>query len=156
MKRRTFLKNTAAGFSELANWPIKTSDWEDALAAAGTPTRDVTSEDDYHTPDWLRYARTIYFEGYAPPIWPHIRNFDAKRLVDIVLDLGGDTLRFQPIGYRAYYPSKVYPVHLELEGRDLIDEVSQECRRAGVHLYCYCVYCNEMDTALIGHPKYAD
>jgi hypothetical protein len=29
--------------------------------------------------------------------------------VQCVLDAGGDTLRYQPIGYWAYYPSKVFP-----------------------------------------------
>jgi hypothetical protein len=155
MKRRTFLKNAAAGFGTLANRPLKASGMNAAVAAAKIPDVGVLSESDYHAPDWLRYARTVYFEGYAPPIWPHIRNFDPKRLVEIVLELGGDTFRFQPIGYRAYYPSEVYPVHPELDGRDLINEVSRECRRAGVHLYCYCVYCNEVDATVINDPRYA-
>jgi putative glycosyl hydrolase-like family 6 (GHL6) protein len=113
-------------------------------------------QDHYHPPDWLRYARAIYFEGYAPPVFPHVRDFDAKRIVELSLELGGDTLRFQPIGYRATYPSKVFPTYPELGNRDLIDEVSMECRRAGMHLYCYCVLANGMDTKLIDDPRYAD
>ena len=48
------------------------------------------------------------FDGYSPPIYPHIDEFDAARLLQIVLDLGGTLLRYQPIGYFAYYPSKVF------------------------------------------------
>ncbi|MGH9325219.1 MAG: beta-galactosidase trimerization domain-containing protein [Terriglobia bacterium] len=155
MKRRMFLKSTAGGLSVFAGWPGKTSAEEPELTILESPRAGNIPEDGYTPPDWLRYASTIYFEGYAPPIWPHIREFDAKRLVEIVLELGGDTLRFQPLGHVAYYPSKVYPVHPELEGRDLINEVSRECRRAGVHLYCYCVYCNEVDISVLNDPRCA-
>ncbi len=67
-------------------------------------------------------------------------------------------MRFQPIGYRAYYPSKAFPVHEELGGRDLINEVSRECRKAGVHLYCYTGYgAPMMDVDLMREqPQFAD
>lgn len=138
----------------MAERPLTASWMETTSRARETPEGHAVPEDNYRAPEWLRYARAVYFEGYGPPIYPHIRDFDAKRLVGIVLELGGDTLRFQPIGYRAYYPSRVYPVHPELGNRDLLDEVSRECRRAGVRQYCYCVYCNYMDATLIGDPKY--
>jgi hypothetical protein len=112
--------------------------------------------DGYQPPDWLRYVRAVYFEGYDYPLYPHI-NFDAKQLVDAVVRLGGDTLRFQPIGWRAYYPSKAYPVHQELGGRDLINEVSRECRNAGLHLYCYTGYgVPMMEVELAQQPQFAD
>jgi hypothetical protein len=104
---------------------------------AAPPAAGEIGPDGYHAPDWLRYARTVYFDGYTDPLYPHIRNFDARRVVDVVLELGGDTLRFQPIGYRAYYASKVFPVHPELGGRDLIAEIAPECRKSGIHMYCY-------------------
>src|SRR5882672_9327465 len=85
--------------------------------------------DDYRAPEWLRYARAIFFEGYAAPVYPEVKNFDARRLVEISKELGGDTLRFQPVGYRATYPSKVFPTFPAMGSRDLIDEVSRECRR---------------------------
>src|SRR5207247_1482548 len=124
MERRAFLSRTVAGLSALAEWPLTGSGIEAASTAVDAPEDHAMPEEDYHVPDWLRYARVVYFEGYGPPIYPHIRDFDAKRLVGIVSELGADTLRFQPIGYRAYYPSKVFPVHPELGNRDLIDEVS--------------------------------
>jgi len=111
--------------------------------------------DGYQAPDWLRYSRTIYFDGYSPPLLPHMKDFDAGRLVATVTELGGDTLRFQPIGHYAYYPSKAYVPHAELGGRDLIDEVSRECRRLGIHHYSYCVYCNTMPLELIDNPIFA-
>ncbi len=137
MRRRIFLQRTAAGLSVLTGWPPAGSGRAPVLAGAQPPAgRDIVP-DDYHAPDWLRYARAVYFEGYSAPLYPHIKGFDAKQLVDIVVELGADTLRFQPIGFRAYYPSKAFPVHPELGNRDLIDEVARECRKAGVHLYCY-------------------
>jgi hypothetical protein len=103
-----------------------------------TPGQATPPADSYHPPEWLRYVRAIYFEGYAPPMSPHVKDFDAKRIVAAAQELGGDTLRFQSMGHRlAVFPSKVYPSYPELNGRDLIDEVSRECRRVGMHLYCY-------------------
>ena len=111
--------------------------------------------DDYRAPPWLQCARAIFFEGYAPPVYPEVRNFDARRLVEVSQELGGDTLRFQPVGYRATYPSKVFPTFPELGSRDLIDEVSRECRRVGLHLYCYCIMAGGLDATVIHDPRYA-
>lgn len=154
MDRRKFLKRTTGGLGVWAGWPLHES-VKPAVSNVEPPESQALPAGNYQAPDWLRYARVIYFEGYGPPIYPHIRDFDAKRLLKIVLELGGDTLRFQPLGHRAYYPSKIYPVHPELGSRDLIEEVSRECRRAGVHHYCYCPYCNLMDATLIDDPSYA-
>jgi hypothetical protein len=111
--------------------------------------------DDYQAPEWLRYTRAIFFEGYAAPVYPAVKNFDARRLVEISKELGGDTLRFQPVGYRALYPSKVFPTFPEMGGRDLMDEVSRECRRVGMHLYSYCMLAGGLDADVIEDPRYA-
>lgn len=116
------------------------------------------STDPFRAPDWLRYARTVCFDGYSPPVYPNIKHFDAGQLVKIALDLGADTLRFQPIGYWAYYPSQVFRVHPDLGARDLMAEVAAEARRAGLHIYCYCPYAHpHMELGWTeDHPEYAD
>ena len=161
MHRRRFLQaSTAAGIGTWASMrsvhgQVLAQNLSQAAAAgdAGFPG------DDYRAPDWLRYSRGVLFDGYSPPAYPHVKDFDARRLVQTVVDVGGDFLRSQPIGYWAYYPSRVFPVHEELGGRDLIDEVSKECRRAGIHHYCYTGY----GVAIMltpeyvkQHPQYAD
>jgi|GEM_PF-3126410 len=113
------------------------------MANLATPARAEAPkyiEENYTPPDWLRYARTIFFDGYSPPVYPNISRFDARQLVEKVLELGGDTLRFQPMSYWALWPSQGFPQDPGLGGRDLIEEVSRECRRQGVHLYCYTGY----------------
>jgi hypothetical protein len=117
----------------------------DPLSATPEATASVAPADDfagdgYKPPEWLHYTQAVYFDGYSPPVYPHLKDFDARRLVEVVKELGGNLLRFQPIGYRAYYPSQAFPLHDELGHRDLIDEVSRECRRAGIYLYCYANY----------------
>jgi len=99
-----------------------------------------------------------YFDGYGPPIYPRVADFDAKRLVDVVLELGGNLLRFQPIGYWAYYPSKAFRVNPDLGGRDLIHEVSQECQKQGIHCYCYTGYGHpHMEVGWVDqHPEFAE
>jgi hypothetical protein len=158
MKRRRFLQKTAEGLTALAGWPAVSSGSEPIVTGAESGASQDIVPDDYHAPDWLRYARVVYFDGYAPPLYPHIKGFDAKRLVDAVVELGGDTLRFQPVGFRAYYPSKAFPVHPELGNRDLIEEVARECRKSGVHLYCYTVFgVGMMDLELARRqPQFAD
>lgn len=116
------------------------------------------SSDGYRPPGWLRNSLPICFDGSSPPIYPHMRDFDAQRLVKGVLELGADLLRFEPVVRWAYYPTKAYPMHPELGSRDLVEEVSRECRKAGIHVYCYCKYGNPfMKVGWVdNHPEYAD
>jgi Hypothetical glycosyl hydrolase 6/Beta-galactosidase trimerisation domain len=153
VKRREFLQR-AGGVLALAESFSALAGAETTSPTVGTLTSQGPPPDNYQAPDWLRYARAIYFEGYAPPVFPHVRDFDAKRIVELAQELGGDTLRFQPIGYRAAYPSKVFPTYSELGSRDLMNEVSRECRRVGMHLYCYCVFSNEMESSLAEDPRF--
>ncbi len=140
MKRRTFLQSTAGGFGVWAAQRAGVLNASPIAAASNTQPQANLAFDAYKPPEWLHYTQAVYFDGYSPPLYPHMKGFDARRLVEVVTDLGGNLLRFQPIGYRAYYPSKDFPLHDELGSRDLIEEVSRECRRAGVYLYCYANY----------------
>jgi hypothetical protein len=111
--------------------------------------------DGFHSPEWLRYSRTACFDGYSPPLYPDVNDFDAQKIIDLALEIGADTLRFQPVGYWAYYPSQIFPVDPELGGRDLINEVSVLCRKSGLHLYCYTGYGHPFlpEGYLLDHPE---
>ena len=157
MDRRAFLRRTTAGVAGLSALPLVPAGGKGSPPDQNLP-EGQPANDGYQVPAWLRYSRTIYFDGKTPPIFPHLRDFDAERLVRVVTHLGGDTLRFEPVSNWAYYPSKVFPVCPELGNRDLIDEVARECRKAGVHLYCYSKFGNP--SMAVGwadsHPEYAD
>lgn len=140
MRRRTFLRTTAFGIGSLAGLRLTAARLESEPNETITASSDPIPEDGFELPPWLPYAQAVYFDGYGPPVSPHMKAFDARKLLDIVVSLGGNCLRFQPIGHWAYYPSKVFAVHPELGNRDLIDEVSRECRKAGVHQFCYTGY----------------
>ena len=140
MKRRTFLRGTAGGFGAWAGWRGSLLNARPHATMPALQAATDLASDGYRAPEWLHYTQAVYFDGYSPPLYPHMKDFDARRLVEVVKELGGNLLRFQPIGYRAYYPSQAFPLHDELGSRDLIDEVSRECRRAGVYLYCYANY----------------
>jgi hypothetical protein len=156
MDRRLFLK-TSAAIAAASALPTLSSAAMASVAERSLP-EGHPANDGYQPPTWLRYSRTIYFDGITPPVYPRLMDFDAERLVKVVLQLGGDTLRFQPIGNWALYPSKVFPLSPDLHGRDLIDEVSHQCRKLGVHLYCYSKFMNP--TMEVGwadsHPEYSD
>jgi Hypothetical glycosyl hydrolase 6/Beta-galactosidase trimerisation domain len=156
MDRRAFLETSAliAASSALPTLPRAAfASITDGALPEGQPAKDG-----YEPPSWLRYSKTIYFEGYTQPVYPVLRDFDAERLVKTAVRLGGDTLRFQAVGDWAFYPSKVFPPCPDLSGRDLVDEVSRECRKAGLHLYCYCIFdSTAMEVGYFErHPEYAD
>src|SRR5579863_9837994 len=159
MKRRTFLQGTAGGLGAWAGWREGLGNAQ-PVAFPLTPEIPADLADDgFHPPEWLHYTQAVYFDGYSPPLYPHMKDFDARRLVEVVKELGGNLLRFQPIGYRAYYPSQAFPLHDELGSRDLMEEVSRECRRAGLHLYCYANYGMALmlePEFLKAHPQFND
>jgi len=157
MERRKFLQSTG-GLAALAVTPATEPSPSAGVSAGYAADQGDFPTDSYQMPDWLHYARTVYFDGYSPPVYPHPKDFDAKRLLQTVVEIGGNLLRFQPIGYWAYYPSKAFRVHPELGGRDLIDEVAREARRVGVHFFGYTGYGHpHMELGWIGrHPEYAD
>jgi hypothetical protein len=157
MNRRSFLKKTSESVALIGGFDNLSSVTGAATETSSAETPDNQDVENYEAPSWLRYARTVYFDGYGPPVFPRLKDFDAKRLAQITVELGGNMLRSQPIGYWAYYPSKVFPVCPELEGRDLIDEVTQACQALGIHHYCYCPY-GHMWRAVSWvkqHPKFA-
>jgi len=129
-----------------------------AISKTQVANPDIYAPDGYEVPDWLRNARNVYFDGFSPPVYPHMKDFDAKRLVDSVVAVGADTLWFSSIGCWACYPSNVLPRHPELGDRDLIEEVARECRRASIHLYDYTGYGHFFwDVGFLDrHPEYAD
>ncbi|MGH9395478.1 MAG: beta-galactosidase trimerization domain-containing protein, partial [Terriglobia bacterium] len=159
MERRTFLKGTVGGLGALAALRAGMEGIKVGATPASKGDQEDLADDNYQAPSWLHYSQAVYFDGYSPPVYPHMKDFDARRLLETVVELGGNLLRFQPIGYFAYYPSKAFPVHEELGSRDLIDEVSRECRRLGVRQYCYTGYgAPIMLTAdyVKKHPRFAD
>ena len=159
MKRRTFLQGTAGGLGAWAGWRGEFAGARPHAAYSVSPPSAELAGDGYAVPEWLQYAQAIYFDGYSPPVYPHMKDFDARRLVEVVGELGGNLLRFQPIGYRAYYPSQAFPLHDELGSRDLIDEVSHECRRAGIKMYSYANYGVALmlePEFLRAHPRFND
>ena len=91
MERRAFLKNTVAGVSVFAGLKTVDATGEPAVEIAATTKDLIVPADGYEAPGWLRYARAIYFEGFTPPLYPHLDEFDAERLVKVVQELGGDT-----------------------------------------------------------------
>jgi hypothetical protein len=159
MKRRNFLENALGAFGALAGIPEWLSAFEPAGEQDSATENSGIPPDHYELPEWIHYARTVYFDGYTPPLYPHVNQFDARRLVKAVTDIGGNLLRFQPIGYRAYYPSNVFPIDAELGGRDLINEMSRECRSAGLRFYCYTGYGAPImlgSDYVKAQPQYAD
>ena len=67
----------------------------------------------------LKQLRTFLYDAYWPPFAPELA-FDAKRGAELCRAAGADSVRFGSIGKYAFYPSKIYPQHPDLNGRDLL------------------------------------
>ena len=70
----------------------------------------------------LKKLRTFLYDAYWPPFAPELA-FDAKRGAALCRAAGADSVRFGSIGKYAFYPSKIYPQHPDLNGRDLLQEM---------------------------------
>ena len=70
----------------------------------------------------LKKLRTFLYDAYWPPFAPEL-SFDAKRGAELCRAANADSVRFGSIGKYAFYPSKVYPQHPDLNGRDLLQEM---------------------------------
>jgi len=156
MDRRIFLKGGITALGASYAFP-SILQGEVLSSAESVPPELRVPDDGYQAPDWLRSARAVNFEGYSPPTYPKMKDFDANRLVSSIVEIGANTLRFAGIAYWAYYPSKAFRVHPELGGRDLVDEVAQACRHSGVHHFSYTGYGHpHMEIGWVdAHPEYA-
>jgi hypothetical protein len=114
MKCRVSLQKTMAGLDVSAGWPRASLGTGRLAMAAPLSDAFAAPPDGYRVPERPRYARTVYFDAYSAPLYPHIGKFDAKRVVDIVVQLGADAFRFQPVGFVAYGPSQASPALPEL------------------------------------------
>lgn len=82
--------------------------------------------------DELHGLKTLLLDGYWPPFAPEL-SFDAGRAAALCERCGADSVRFGSIGKYAFYPSRVYPPHPDLGGRDLLREMTE----TGVKVVCY-------------------
>jgi hypothetical protein len=80
--------------------------------------------DGYRSPEWPRYARTVYFDAYSAPLCSHTKECDAKRVLDSVVRLGGDAPRCQPIRFVTYRTIQASPARPGLASRNIIEEAA--------------------------------
>lgn len=80
----------------------------------------------------LHGLRTFLYDAYWPPFAPDLQ-FTARRARELCEAGGADSVRFGAIGKYAFYPSRVYPSHPDLGGRDLLREMVD----TGLKVICY-------------------
>lgn len=72
------MKGTVGGLQALAGMSASLAGMNpgpfptDAREQGGFPC------DNCQMPDWLHYARPVYFNGYSPPVYPPLKDFDAR------------------------------------------------------------------------------
>jgi hypothetical protein len=68
--------------------------------------------------EWIRSARLMIAEGYAPPFYPSL-DYEAGKALALARRLNCDALRYPTFSYLAFFPTKTrLPRHPELGSRD--------------------------------------
>jgi hypothetical protein len=73
-------------------------------------------------------------------VWEHSPFEDAKKVVDILVRSHANAIRFPAItqhGNLTFYNSKIFPKHPGLGERDLLQELTDECRKHDIHMFPY-------------------
>ncbi len=83
--------------------------------------------------------------------------FNAKRLVDQIMELGANALVFNVGGIYAWYPTQIpyHTVNPFMEpGRDLVGEVVEACRHKGVLFFARYDFSKASDYVYRQHPEW--
>lgn len=130
--RRNLLQLGALGTMEMMTNTLRTS-----MAATGDtpPAKEVTAH------DWLRKRQRIYwYDQYAlNEQETAFANYDPDRIAAELKEVGADIVAVYAANQFsvAYYPSKVWPMHPNLKGRDYFGEVSSRLKAQGQKVIGY-------------------
>lgn len=87
--------------------------------------------------DWVRTARLMIAEGYAPPFYPSL-DYEPQKALEIARRINCNAIRYPTISYLAFYPTKTkLPRHPELGGRDPFRQTVELFHNAGLRVVAY-------------------
>ena len=75
--------------------------------------------------DWIQTARVFLLDAYQPPFAPELE-YDAKDLVDAMVDMNANVVRFSTMGKYSTIQGIRFSTHPEQGDRDLLSETIED------------------------------
>jgi hypothetical protein len=106
--------------------------------------------------EWIRSARLMIGEGYAPPFYPSL-DYEPEKALAITRRLNCDALRYPTYSYVAFFPTKTkFPHHPELGGRDPLRDTVNLFHDAGLKVVAYNPLNHPFMDVQSNNPEYRD
>jgi hypothetical protein len=106
--------------------------------------------------EWIRSARLMIAEGYAPPFYPSL-DYEPEKALAIARRLNCDALRYPTYSYVAFFSTQTkLPRHPELGGRDPLRETVNLFHAAGLKVVAYNPLNHPFMDVQSNNPEYRD
>jgi hypothetical protein len=106
--------------------------------------------------EWIRSARLMIAEGYAPPFYPSLE-YDPEKALALTRRLNCDALRYPTYSYVAFFPTKTkLPQHPELGARDPFRDTVSLFHDAGLKVVAYNPLNHPFMDVQSDNPEYRD
>ncbi|MGH9356132.1 MAG: hypothetical protein ACRD10_08380, partial [Terriglobia bacterium] len=106
--------------------------------------------------EWIRSARLLIAEGYAPPFYPSL-DYEPETALAIARRLNCDSLRYPTFSYVAFFPTKTkLPRHPELGSRDPFRRTVDLFHDAGLRVVAYNPLNHPFMDIRSSNPEYRD
>src|SRR5690606_9800767 len=86
--------------------------------------------------DWLQTARVFLIDAYQPPFAPELE-YDAQAIVETMVDMHANVLRFPTVGKYATIPGVRFSMHPDQRDRDFLAETIAACKPRGIKVVAY-------------------
>ena len=104
-----------------------------AVVTYSQPNPVSTQSDGY---DWVQTARIFLLDAYQPPFAPELE-YDAKAVVNTMVDMNANVLRFGTMGKYATIQGVRFSQHPDQGKRDLLSETIEACKKEGIKVIPY-------------------
>ncbi len=105
---------------------------------------------------WIRTARVFLIDAYEPPFAPELE-YDPQALVQTMLDMHANTIRFPTMGKYATIQGVRFSTHTNLGQRDLLAETIAAAKPRGIRVVAYISTGHKLAWSMVSvdHPEYA-
>ena len=106
--------------------------------------------------NWIQTARVFLMDAYQPPFAPKLE-YDAKSLVETMLDMNANIVRLATMGKYATIQGVRFPVHPDQGNRDLLTETIEACKPNGIKVIPYISTGHKLAWSIVTekYPEYA-
>ncbi|RIH67195.1 hypothetical protein D1164_01855 [Mariniphaga sediminis] len=125
------------------------------LSATSTHCQPVLIQDKGDKYSWIQTARVFLLDAYQPPFAPELE-YDAHALVDAMVDMNANVLRFGTMGKYATIQGIRFSVHPDQGKRDLLFETIKLCKEKGIKVIPYISTGHKLAWSMVteDYPEY--